>query len=158
MYILGLQGTKIVMWTLTGLLRGVLNRPVKICCAYFGHIYIFYDVLFRFYHVRCLNILKFGRKFHFWDRKNLMHFDRHIIFSQYFDHIWPAILYRAWSCAGQCAHDSKCLNEVYRAYRIDYILYKTFLVNPKWVKIRQILGGNIAPPPGPDVNLKAWTW
>ena len=42
------------------MLRGVSNRPVKIFCAYFGHIYIFYDVLLRFFHVRCLNILKFG--------------------------------------------------------------------------------------------------
>ena len=60
---------KIVIWTLTGLLRGVLNWLVKIFCAYFGHIYIFYDVLFRFYHVRCLNILKFGHWFNFLDRK-----------------------------------------------------------------------------------------
>ena len=43
---------KNVMLNLTGLLRGVLNRPVKIFCTYFGHIYIFNDVLFRFYHVR----------------------------------------------------------------------------------------------------------
>ena len=33
------------------------------------HMYIFYDVSFRFYHVRCLNILQFGHRFHFWCRK-----------------------------------------------------------------------------------------
>ena len=38
-------------------------------CIYFGHIYIFYDVLFRFYHARCLIILKFGHKFFWGDRK-----------------------------------------------------------------------------------------
>ena len=48
MYILWLQRKIIVLWTLTGLLRGVLNRPVKIFCTDFAH---FYDVLFRFYHV-----------------------------------------------------------------------------------------------------------
>ena len=79
-------------------------------------------------------------------KKILVHFDRHVIFAQYFDHIWPAILYRAWSCAGQRAHDSKCLNDVYEAYRINHILYKKFLVKPNWVKIRQILGGQYCPP------------
>ena len=44
-------------------MRGFLNRPVKIFCANFGKIYNFYDVLFRFYHVRSLNILKFGHIF-----------------------------------------------------------------------------------------------
>ena len=150
MYILWLQRKK-----LTGLLRGALNRPVKILCTYFGHIYIFYDVLLRFYHVRCLNILKFGKGLKFLVQiKMLVHFDQHVIFAQYFDSIWPAILYRVWSRAGQRAHDIKCLNEVCKAYRINHILYKKFLVKPYWVKIRQILGT----PPGPDVNLKAWTW
>ena len=39
------------------------------------------------------------------------------------------------------------------------MLYKKFLVKPNWVRVRQIIGGNIAPPPlhGPDVKLKAWT-
>ena len=152
MYIFWLQRKKNVIWTLTGLLREVLNWPVKIFCAYFGHIYIFYDVLLRFFHVRCLNIHKFGNRYNFWDRKKiLVHFDRHVIFAQYFDHIWPAILYRAWSCAGQRAHDSKCLNDFYEAYRINHILYKKFLVKPNWVKIRKILGGGqYCPPP--------WTW
>ena len=71
MYILWLQIKQILMLTLTGLLRGVLNRPVKILCANFRHIYIFYDVLFWFYHIRCLNILQFGRRFYFWDRKKI---------------------------------------------------------------------------------------
>ena len=56
---------KIVIWTLTGLLRGVLNWRVKIFSAYFGNIYILYDVLFWFCHVRCLYIHKFGHIFHF---------------------------------------------------------------------------------------------
>ena len=37
---------KIVMLTMTELLRGVFKRPVKIFCVYFGHIYIFHEVLF----------------------------------------------------------------------------------------------------------------
>ena len=155
MYILWLQRKKIVMWILTGLLRGVLNRPVKIFCAYFGHIYILYDVLFRFYHVRCLNILKFGHRFHFWDRKNV-------------DALWPTCYFRAvfWpyltghfiSRVIVCWSARAWFQMFEKTYRINHILYKKFLVNPNWVKIRQILGGNIAPPPGPDVNLKAWTW
>ena len=63
----------------------------------------------------------------------LVHFDRHVIFTQYFDHIWPAILYRAWSRAGQSPHDPKYLNKVYKAKRINHILYKKFLVKPNWV-------------------------
>ena len=83
MYLLWLQRRrKIVMWTLTGLLRGVLNRPVKIFRAYFVHIYIFYDVLFRFYHVRCLNILKFGHRFYFWDRKKIWCILTDMLFSR----------------------------------------------------------------------------
>ena len=151
------------MWTLTGLLRGILNRPVKIFCVVYFVVYILdiftfsYDVLFRFYIVRCLNILNFGHRFHFWDRK---------IFAQYFDHIWPAILYHAWSRAGQRAYDCKCLNEVYKAYRINHILYKKFLVKLIWFKIRQILGGQYCPPPldltliwklGPD-RVKLFHW
>ena len=69
-------------------------------------------------------------------KKILVHFDRRVIFEQYFDHIRPAILYRAQSCAGQRAHDSKSLNEVYKAYIINHISYKGFLVKPNWVKIR----------------------
>ena len=67
MYILWLQRKKHLMWTITVLLRGVLNRPVKIFCANIH----FYCVLFRFYHVRCLNMLQFGHRFRFWDRKNV---------------------------------------------------------------------------------------
>ena len=52
MYILWLQTLKIVMWTLTGELRGVSR--------YFGHIFISLRLLFIFYHVRCLNTLNFG--------------------------------------------------------------------------------------------------
>ena len=132
---------KIVMWTLTNLLGGVLNRPVKIFCAHFGYIYIFYDVLFGFYHFRCLNILKFGHRILFCDRKFFGAFWLSCFFAQYFYHIWPAILYCKRSCAGQRVHDSKCLNEVYKAYIINHILHKKLLVKPNWVKIRQTLGG-----------------
>ena len=58
------------MRTLTSLLRGVLNGPVKIFCAVFWHIYIFYDAFFRFYRVRYLNILKFGHICYFLGGKN----------------------------------------------------------------------------------------
>ena len=44
--------------------RGMLNRPVKIFCAYFGHIYFFYDIILI--HVRCLNILKFDHRKKIW--------------------------------------------------------------------------------------------
>ena len=110
-------------------------------------IFSFYDVLFRFYHFRCLNILKFGHLFHFWCRKKIWCILTDMLFfAQYFDHI----LYRAWSRAGHREHDSKCLNEVYKAYRMNHIIYKQFLVKPNWVKVRQILGGQYCPPP--------WTW
>ena len=137
------------MWTLTGLLRGMLNRPVKIFWAYFGHIYIFCDVLFWFKHVRCLNRLKFGHRFNFWDRNffGALWAVRCVIFQRHFDHIWPAILYRTRSRTGQRAHDSKCLNEVYKAYVIIHISNKKFLVKLNWVKIRQILEGQYCPPP-----------
>ena len=64
------------------MLRGVSNRPVKIFCAYFGHIYIFYDVLLRFFHVRCLNILKFGDRYDFWDRKFFLCILTDMLFSR----------------------------------------------------------------------------
>ena len=104
--------SKIVIWNLTGLTWGVLNRPVKIFCAYFGHIHIFYNVLFHFYHVRCLNILKFGHR---------LNFDQCVIFAQYFDHIWLAILYRARSCASQCALDPNVWMMSTKIYNKPYI-------------------------------------
>ena len=61
MFLLWLQTKKIVICNLTGVLRGVSNWPVKMCCAYFKHIYIFLWVLYIFYHNKCLNILNFGR-------------------------------------------------------------------------------------------------
>ena len=85
----------------------------------------------------------------------LVHFDPHVFFfMQNFDHIWPAILYHAQSCAGQCAHDSKCLNEIYKAYMINNCLevFRKFLVKTNWAKIRQILEGQYCPPP-PDLTL-----
>ena len=41
-----------------------------ILCIFWTY-HILYDVLFRFYHVRCLNILKFGHIFNYWDSKNV---------------------------------------------------------------------------------------
>ena len=70
--------------------------------------------------------------------KKVRAFDRHVIFAQYFDHIWPAILYRAWSRAGQRPYDSKYLNEVYKAYGINHFFCKKLIVKPNWVNIRQI--------------------
>ena len=51
--------------------------------------------------------------------------------KQYFDRIWPAILIRARSRPGQRAHDSKCLNEVYKAYVINLSSYKSYQVKSK---------------------------
>ena len=80
-------------------LRGVLNRPVKIFCTYSGHIYIFYDVLFRFFHVRCLNILKFGHRFHFWDRKKIWCILTNMLFSRSILTIFDRPFYIARDCA-----------------------------------------------------------
>ena len=139
---------KIVTWTLTGLLRGVLNRPVKIFCTYFGHIYIFYVVLFRFYHVRCLNILKFGHIFHFRRRKNVGAFWLTCYFRAVF---WPYLTGHFISCviARRSARAWLKMFEwgLQRIYGINTILYKKFLVKPNWVKIRQILGVQYRPPP-----------
>ena len=95
-----LQRKKIAMLTLDGLLKCVSNRQVKIFCAYFGHIYIYYDVLFWIYHIRCLNILEFGQRFHLFDKKTFLgYFDRCVIFVQNFDHfISGAIVHRS-ACA-----------------------------------------------------------
>ena len=82
LYILWLKEEEKIMCTLTSLLSGVLNRPVKIFCANFGQIYIFYDVLFGFYHIRCLDILRFGHRFYFWDRK-------------FFGALWPVCYFPA---------------------------------------------------------------
>ena len=49
-------------------------------------------------HVKIVHfdgILKFGHRNHFCDRKKMVYFDRRVIFAQYFDHMRPAILYRA---------------------------------------------------------------
>ena len=109
---------KNVTCTLTGVLRGVSNWTVKICCSYFGHIYIFFWVLFIFYHVRCLNILLSlisfcGQKL-IWSTLTVVLFRSHVL---------PVILYLARARADQHAHYSKCLNEVYIAYIINHISY-----------------------------------
>ena len=140
MYIFWLQRKKIVLWTLTSMLRGVSNRPVKIFCAYFGHIYIFLWCITSILSCKVSKYTKiWSADLIFGIEKIWRNFDRHVIFTQNFDHTWPAILYRAQSCAGQRAHDSKCLNEVYKAYITNHILYKKILVKPNWVEIRQIL-------------------
>ena len=149
MYILWLQRKQIVLWILTGLLRGVLNWPVKIFCTYFGHIYIFYDVLFQFFHVMCLNILKFGHRYNFWDRKKFWCTLTDMLFSgsilTIFD--WPFYIAR-----DRAPVSARMIPNVWvrSTKHIEYILYKKFLVKPNWVKIRQILRGQYSPPP--------WTW
>ena len=100
---------KNIMGTIMGLLRGALNWPVKIVfCKFWIYLHL-HDVLFRYYHVRCLNILKFGPRFYFWGRKKFCALDQCIIFEWYFDHISPTILCCAQSRIDQCAHNSKCL-------------------------------------------------
>ena len=46
-YVYTLTLKKNVICTLTSVLRGVSNWQVKICCAYFGHIYIFFLSIIR---------------------------------------------------------------------------------------------------------------
>ena len=96
-----------------------------ILCIFWTKLHLFW-VLFIFYHFRCLNILNFGHWFYFGMKKKLKHFDCCLISERYFGQILPAILYLARARAGQRAHYSKCLNEVYKAYIIKHILYKKF--------------------------------
>ena len=141
------------MWTLAGLLRGLLNWPVKIFCAYFGHIYVFYDVLLRLYHVRCLNLLKFGHRLNFWDRNKFWCILTDMVFSSSILTIFDRPFYIACDRDPFSARAWFQMFEwglVYKAYRINHIFYKKFLLNPDRVKIRQILGWQYCPPP--------WTW
>ena len=147
MYILWLQRKKNVLWTLTGMLRVVLNRPVKIFCAHFGHIYIFYDVLFRFFHVRCLNILKFVHRYNFWDRQKCWCILTDMLFSRSILTIFDRPFYIARDPGPVSA---RMIPNVWMMSTKHHILYKEFLVKPNWVKIRQIQGGQYCPPP--------WTW
>ena len=48
--------------------RGDKSAGQDILCKFLTYLH-FYDVLFRFYHVRGLNIHKFGHGFYFWDKK-----------------------------------------------------------------------------------------
>ena len=86
----------------------------------------------------------------------LVHFDRRVKLAQYFTpyltshFILRAIVRRA----GQRMHDSKMFKWGLQSIYNNHILNKKFLVKPNWVKIRKSLWGNIAPPPGPEVNLK----
>ena len=86
----------IVLWTLTSMLRGVSNRPVKIFCAYFRHIYIFYGVLLPFFHVRCLNILKFGNRYKFWCILTDMLFSRSNLTGHFISPVIVRRSARAW--------------------------------------------------------------
>ena len=65
MYILWLQTKTLVICTLTGVLRGVSNLPVKIVCAYFWKYLLLKKVLFIFYNVRCIDIFIFDQWFNF---------------------------------------------------------------------------------------------
>ena len=104
-------------------LRDMSNQSVKIICSYFGDFWIFM-IIIQIYN-SCLDIL-FGHWPNFckWYKK-LQYFDcsEHIICEQYFDHVWRVILYLTCR-AGQPAHDSKCVNKVYKAYMINGISYK----------------------------------
>ena len=147
MYILRLQTIKCVICTLTGVLGGVSNLPVKIFVCIFSTYLHFFWVLFIFYHVRCLNILNFGYWFQFWGQQNLKFNDCCLISERYLGHVLPVILYLSRARVGQRAHYFECLNEVYKAYIINNFSYKKF--NPSWVTMRQILGGQRRPPPPP---------
>ena len=92
--------------------EGVSKRPVKKCCAFFGHISIFSGVLFIYYHVGYLNILNFCDWFHFWSKKKMKHFYCCVILERYLGHVLLIILYLAQALTGQRTHYSKCLNGV----------------------------------------------
>ena len=62
--------------------------------------------------------------FIFGVKKKFKHFDCCLILERYFGHILPVILYLARARAGQRAHYSKCLNEVYKVYVINHNSYK----------------------------------
>ena len=85
MYILWLQTKKIDICTLTGLLGGVSNSPVKLFCAYFGHIYIFLSII-HILSYWCLNILNFGHWYNFWGKKKNLNTDFCLISYEIF---WP---------------------------------------------------------------------
>ena len=54
--------------------------------------------------------------------QNLEHFDSCVKFlERYFGHVLLVIVRARTS---QCAHYSKCLNEVYKAFKINHISYK----------------------------------
>ena len=96
---------------------GVRAWPLK--KYFFFAASLIYDISFGLYNVWCLNIRSFGHWPHFQDLKKnatpwlVCNFGTIIL--PY--HIWPAILYLAR------AHDSKCLNEVYKAYVINNTSY-----------------------------------
>ena len=125
------------MWTLTGLLRGVLIRPVKICCANFGKMYYFNFIMCH--------------RFYFRDRKKYWCTLTGVFFSSDIFTIFNRPFYIARDRAPVSARMiHKCLIEVYKGYIINHISHKLFFIKPNWVKRRQILGGQYCPPP--------WTW
>ena len=89
MYIL--QTKKIVICTLTGVLRGVLNLPVKIFCAYFGHIYIFSEYYSYFIMLGIEIYLIWVTDLIFGVQKKLKHFDCCLISERYL-----AMFYRSF--------------------------------------------------------------
>ena len=125
-----------------------LNQPAKIFCAYFGHIYIFIWCIISICSCRCLNILKFGHRFHFWDKKfgcTVMVCYFWAVFCPYLtnnfiSHVIVLRSARAWFQMFEWG-----LQSIY----INHKSYKKFMVKPNWVKIWQILWGQYCPP---------WAW
>ena len=77
---------------LTGVLRGVSNRLVKLLYSYiYTYVQTFWSLIYLEPEI------------------NLPHFDWREIFARYFGHVLPVILYLAQACADQRAHDPKCL-------------------------------------------------
>ena len=50
-------------------------------CIFWTYLH-FYDVSFRVYHIRCLNIFKFGHIYHFWDKKQFWRILTDVLFSR----------------------------------------------------------------------------
>ena len=97
--------------------------------------------------------------FNFGVKKNLKHFDC--------CEFWSDILanyYRSFYISRERAPVSvrtilfKCLNEVYKAYTYIYLYNKSYFIDKTSLtgsNKTNPLGGNIAPPPRPDIHLKA---
>ena len=75
--------------------RGVKSAGQDILCIFWTYLH-FYDVLFRFYHVRCLNMLELSHRFNFWDRNFFGAFWPTCYFCAKF---WPYLTGHFISCA-----------------------------------------------------------